>query len=185
MSKTNTPLTVSDRAQTRKQAAEEAHDDIIMYYNVLCGLTTSILDYEGPDGHRMSFRALIDPVAESSFIMQHVAQSLRLPGKTVHVSVTGVGGQIAEVATREVQCTLRSKVEGNFSLPVQPCTQNPRQPVAFHSNRKEDLEPPSGFSSLIHSIRRQVPANVCAAILQPQLRRGPPNTPIAQVSSLE
>ena len=76
-------------------------------------LTTAHVILQSLYGHRISVRALNDPAAvlsfrRLSFITQHVAQSLRLPGKTVHVSITGVGGSVAQDTTREVHCTLRS-----------------------------------------------------------------------------
>ena len=139
----------------------------------------------------MTVRALIDSAAESSFITQHVAQCLHLQGRAVNVAVAGVGGALAQVATREVQFTLLSKVEPHFSSPVTALVLKkltamlPTAEVAKRSwSHLQGIALADPHFTTPGRIDAILAADVYAAIYQPKVKRGAPNEPIAIGSTL-
>ena len=133
------------------------------------------------------FRALLDPEAEESFIIERAAQVLRLKRTPVSVPVTGVGSETSGQAKSEVEVILRSPKDDTFFMPfsalVLPKLTNllPRRKILAgdwpHLKGIELADPDCLVPSAIDCILN---AEVFASVMLNGTLPGPAHAPTAQ-----
>ncbi|RLU19024.1 hypothetical protein DMN91_009382 [Ooceraea biroi] len=154
-------------------------------------LATALVNLEAASGQVVKARALLDQGSELSFIGESLAQSLRLPRRNATVSVLGIGSQRAGSTRGAVVFTLYSRTDPSFKCPV----------TAYILPRLTRLIPVSPVNttswSHLHGIDLADPdyatpgrvdiilgADTYGIFVRDSVRRGSPDVPVAQSTSL-
>ncbi|XP_076398078.1 uncharacterized protein LOC143266413 [Megachile rotundata] len=152
-------------------------------------LATARVKVEAPSGDSIEIRALLDTGSDTSLVSQWVVQTLRLPRRAVQVAISGVQDREAGAATSEVQFSVRSKLQKDFTLPVRALVLQrltsliPSQQMDntnWHHLRGVTLADPGfGTPSRVDLI---LGADVCGALFLDQTRSGQPGTPVGKLT---
>lgn len=163
-----------------------------------CSVTTSVsvilataeLILESDQGKRIRVRALIDPCSEVSLMEESVAQILNLRRVPEKIPVIGVGktqtytkGRVSLRIFSRLDQTISYRITA-YVLPRLSSYQAAKSscpPALAHLEGLELADP--NFLSSKH-INLILGVDVYAQIIRVGLKQGPPNTPIAQATSL-
>ncbi|XP_022828339.1 uncharacterized protein LOC111357764, partial [Spodoptera litura] len=154
-------------------------------------LATAIVNATNRGGHVISLRALIDQGSQATFISEKATQLLKLKRQPFKGSVVGVGSTRTEIK-HVVQLNIRSQWKHNYSLPIQAyvmskqlTTKIPTKTITKQPWPHIDglnLADPSYLKP--GSVDLLIGVKEYAQIIQPDLIKGPPGTPIAQKTNL-
>ncbi|XP_024867312.1 uncharacterized protein LOC112451722 [Temnothorax curvispinosus] len=154
---------------------------------LLATARVTIADRHG-DPHEV--RVLIDQGSEVSIVSESLVQRLRLPRSRTRVSIFGIGGSQSGSTRGKVSLTIKSKTTGAtltavaFVLPrlslYQGAANNCR--TSWPHLRGLPLADPRFAAN--DPVELLLGAEVCSTILEDGLRRGEPQTPIAQKTIL-
>jgi len=135
-------------------------------------------------------RALVDPGSETSLIAESLAQRLRLPRSPSSVAIYGVGGVQTGYSRGRVVVSVLSRAE-HFALTVAPLVL-PRLSIYSGAAGGASHSWPhvNGLELADPEFQRRDPvelllgADVYGSIALPDIRRGNPSEPIAQLTRL-
>lgn len=156
--------------------------------NVL--LATAMVQIDSPDGTH-TFRALVDPCSQASFISEEAARQLRLPTKALLTSVNGVGAQLSQRSTSTVEFVIKSCHGLPRSHPVTalvlPSITQCLPHRMFHPNTWTHLQHlPLADPTFAQpgKIDLLLGAKIFKRIILPGLQKGSPDELIAQQTTL-
>ena len=169
---------------------EPVEDPVQTYTASITGtvlLATAQIIVEDQMGNTLTIRALVDPVAERSFITERVANQLSLKSKRILISIVGVGAEVSSRSRKEVTFNLRSAKDSQFVRPVSTLVLPeltrllPRQKLVScnwsHIKGLDLADPHFANPSHVDCI---IGADIYPDILLSGLIRGEKDTPIAQ-----
>ena len=184
-------VNVANINQKCTAASTDASHPEALNCHTVCGeqrvlLSTACVLLEGPNGSRMTVRALLDSGAEESFVSEHVVQTLGLRKLPTDVAILGVGGSVSAVARGRVSLTLKSTYCAQFSLDFSALVLKrltatlPKSEVRTTlSTELRGLQLADPFFGKPGRIDFILNSEVYAAVIQAGLKRGPAGTPIA------
>ncbi|XP_028157884.1 uncharacterized protein LOC114351044, partial [Ostrinia furnacalis] len=153
-------------------------------------LATALVECKSEDGHTTVLRALIDPGSQGCFISERAAQTIRARRYPVKGSIVGVGEvksrlkQVVqiEVSSRNEEFSLRVKA---YVIAKQLTTQIPTQKIPTNNwNHLDGLTLADPKFSQPANIDLLLGVNEYAQIIQSEVIKGPPGSPIAQRTTL-
>ncbi|XP_018403110.1 PREDICTED: uncharacterized protein LOC108780007, partial [Cyphomyrmex costatus] len=149
-------------------------------------LATARLTVADRHGNPHPVRALIDQGSEVSLISEALVQHLRLPRSRAEVTIFGIGGSKSGFTRGKVTLNLISKVNGQqvkavaFILPRLSLYQGAAIRHARSWPHIKDLQLADPEFMATDPVELLLGAEVCSIILQDGLRKGDPQTPVAQ-----
>ncbi|XP_076652424.1 uncharacterized protein LOC143358834 [Halictus rubicundus] len=153
-------------------------------------LATALVKVTSCYGKSYEARALLDQGSEVSFITESLA-SLQLPRQRVSLPINGIGAQRSTVSRGLINLTIGSRIVPVFSLSVHAYVLSkltsympPSRVVKNPWPHLEDLELADPEFSSSAKIDLILGTEVYSAILEEGLRKGGPDSPIAQKTTL-
>lgn len=154
-------------------------------------LATARVYVSSPAGEKIPARALIDNCSQSSFMSESLCQILKIKTKSVHIPISGVGGNTSATCRKLARLTISPHFQSKFTFDVNALViQNVSvySPPKFcgktqmsHIKNLELADPrymdPSRIDLLLG-------ADIHAQIMQSGIARGDPGEPIASCSLL-
>jgi len=141
------------------------------------------------DGQFVSIRVLLDPGSELSFIAEELVHRLKLPRKSAAIPLLGIGGTFSGRTKGSVHVSLHSEFEASDFLILQAFILSrltfkvPSFKVATvswtHLNNLQIADPNFCKPGPIHII---IGADSYGQVIRPELIRGDPLSPIAQLT---
>ncbi|XP_071580189.1 uncharacterized protein [Temnothorax nylanderi] len=154
---------------------------------LLATARVTIADRHG-DSHEV--RALIDQGSEVSIVSESLVQRLRLPRSRTRVSIFGIGGSHSGSTRGKVSLNVASRTTGDsftvvaFVLPRLSLYQGSTNKCSTTWPHLQGLPLADPRFAANDPVELLLGAEVCATILEDGLRRGEPQTPIAQKTIL-
>ncbi|XP_070519758.1 uncharacterized protein [Cardiocondyla obscurior] len=183
------PSTTVASTQPREASVLHLHNDLSLHVTIL--LATARIYVKNRYGQEILVRALIDPGSEVSIISESLAQKLRLPRQPATTAIFGIGGTKSGQAHGCISLDITSSTRSAYKLKVSVFVL-PR--VSLNSERSVHLsnhwphlqglelaDPNFQDSDPVEII---LGAAVHALIIEDGLRKGNPNSPVAQKTSL-
>ncbi|XP_071582222.1 uncharacterized protein [Temnothorax nylanderi] len=154
---------------------------------LLATARVTIADRHG-DPHEV--RALIDQGSEVSIVSESLVQRLRLPRSRTRVSIFGIGGSHSGSTRGKVSLNVTSRTTGDsftavaFVLPRLSLYQGSTNKCSTTWPHLQGLPLADPRFTANDPVELLLGAEVCSTILEDGLRRGEPQTPIAQKTIL-
>ena len=151
-------------------------------------LATLVVSVPDSTGQQQLCRVFLDPGSESNFVSEDCVQRLGLKRKKTCVTVSGIGGVAGEPAKGQVNLTLLS-LKGQFTINLNALVYRrltgnlmPRQKCKSDWPHLAglDLSDPGYFKP--SAIDILLGATAAGQIMLPGIVRGPPNSPVAQLT---
>ncbi|XP_029167433.1 uncharacterized protein LOC114937930 [Nylanderia fulva] len=188
------PLSATSQLST-KQVSNSATSSHIAQSRVIRRtpvlLATALVNVISSTGDLYQVRALLDQGSEVSFLLESVAQLLKLSRRAAAIPIFGIGAQRSSVSNGLVSLTVISQVHKEISLEIDTLVL-PKLTAYLPSTRVEYTQWPH-----IHGLKLADPnfatpekidlilgANAYAQILKEGIRRGKIGEPIAQRTTL-
>lgn len=153
-------------------------------------LATAIINAKNSYGEYIELRTLIDQGSTTSFISEDAIQRLKLPRTRNSTEVTGIGASKAGKIHGCASICIKPRYPSTFEVPVDALILE--KLTTYDANSNDDtkwdhlqgliLADPTYYKS--GAIDMIIGADIFATIVLDRVIRGPPNTPIAQETTL-
>jgi len=140
-----------------------------------------------PEGRHTVARALMDKGSELSFVRESLVQALGLQRHSKSILLTGIGAQKRGRVTLKIQSYLQPNLEFSLETHVLPKLTGrvPGQEVAVHRwEHLSGLELADPLFAVPAKVDLLLGANIYGRLLMEDIRRGDPDSPVAQKTAL-